>query len=210
MNLHSPKATKLRERLREVVRDEILAAAEEEFAGLGLHKARMETIASRAGVAVGTLYNHFKDRDALLTALLDDRRVEMFDRLDDAMRAAAPEGFQGELRAFFSGLLDHFDAHRPFLSILIQNESSGCQGTVTAFRGAPSKTMTEVAERAKGLVKKGLAEKVLRREGSELFASFLVGIVRSVLVYQILYTPERDVSSHADAMVRFFLNGATR
>jgi AcrR family transcriptional regulator len=201
---------KLRDRLREVVRDEIVTAAEEEFAREGLHKARMETIASRAGVAVGTVYNHFKDRDALLGALLDDRRAEMCQRLDEAMAAVAAEGFRAELRAFFSALLQHFDAHRPFLSILIQNEHSGCQGRVTAFAGAPSKTMTEVGARAKALVQKGLEEEALRRDGAELFPSFLVGVVRSVLVHHILYSPEGGITGRAEAMARFFLEGAAR
>lgn len=193
-----------------MVRDEILAAAEEEFAREGLHKARVETIAGRAGVAVGTVYNHFKDRDALLEALLDDRRAEMCRRLDEAMGAVASEGFQAELRAFFSALLEHFEAHRPFLSILIQNEHSGCRGRVTAFAGAPSKTMTEVGARAKALVKKGISEKALRREGAELFPSFLVGVVRSVLVHHLLYSPEGELEGGAEAMARFFLEGAGR
>jgi AcrR family transcriptional regulator len=52
---------RLRERLREEAARAILAAAEEVFATDGL-QARMERIAEQAGVAVGTLYNHFEDR----------------------------------------------------------------------------------------------------------------------------------------------------
>ena len=61
---------RLRHRLREETVSAILEAAEHEFASDGLHAARMERIAARAGVAVGTLYNHFDDREALVLALV--------------------------------------------------------------------------------------------------------------------------------------------
>lgn len=210
MNRHSPKATKLRDRLREVVHDEILVAAEEEFARQGLHKARMENIASRAGVAVGTLYNHFQDRDALLTALLDARRAELCTRLDDALEGSAKAGFPEQLTAYFTALLEHFNAHRPFLSILLQNEQAGCAGKNVPV-ASPSPTMREVYKRADLLVKRGVAEKVLRKDSAELFPTFLMGIVRSVLIYDVLSSPaESALSRYPDALVTFFLKGAQR
>ena len=75
----------LRQRIRETTAQAILAAAEEVFANKGLHAAHMGEIAALAGVAVGTLYNHFADRDALLAGLLEDRRAEMLARIDEAL-----------------------------------------------------------------------------------------------------------------------------
>lgn len=49
---------------------EILAAATETFARLGLGTARMEDVAAAAGVSKGTLYLYFKSKDALVAALL--------------------------------------------------------------------------------------------------------------------------------------------
>ena len=69
-------APRLRARIRETTEQAILAAAEEVFADAGLHAAHMGTIAARAGVSVGTLYNHFEDREALLAGLLLARHQE--------------------------------------------------------------------------------------------------------------------------------------
>jgi AcrR family transcriptional regulator len=53
-------------------RDKLLAAAASEFATQGLD-APLEHIAKRAGVSIGTLYNHFPTRDDFLDALLPER-----------------------------------------------------------------------------------------------------------------------------------------
>lgn len=53
-------------------RDKLLAAAAHEFAAQGLD-APLEHIAKRAGVSIGTLYNHFPTRDDFFNALLPER-----------------------------------------------------------------------------------------------------------------------------------------
>jgi len=62
-----------RHRARTMFREAILEAAEEELAASGFHGARIQDIAKRAGVAVGTFYNHFETKEDVLLALLDFR-----------------------------------------------------------------------------------------------------------------------------------------
>ena len=100
MNLASSSEPrlKLRDRLRGATRDAILEAAAAVFSAGGATQARMEDIAASAGVAVGTVYNYFEDRTALVTALLDARRRDMFEALDAAVSpasAGAPSGAGG-------------------------------------------------------------------------------------------------------------------
>lgn len=78
----------LRTRLKEVATSAILDAAEEVFADEGLD-ARMETIAARAGVSVGTLYNHFADRVSLVASLTDTRRAKFHELLKNAIEASS-------------------------------------------------------------------------------------------------------------------------
>src|SRR5512146_1839893 len=100
----SEQAPRLRDRLREETARAILSAAEEVFAEEGLHAARMERIAGRAGVAVGTLYNHFADRAALVAALCAAGRGVLLERIDAAVAAAAA-GPRAELRAFVEAVV---------------------------------------------------------------------------------------------------------
>lgn len=57
----------------------ILDAAERAFRAEGYRGARMEDIAREADVAIGSIYNHFGDKDGLYHALAE-RSVELFGR----------------------------------------------------------------------------------------------------------------------------------
>src|SRR5690606_20595666 len=51
-------------------RDAILASALDEFAARGFEGARLDDVARRAGVAKGTIYLHFRDKEALFQELV--------------------------------------------------------------------------------------------------------------------------------------------
>ena len=68
-NLSGPRAKRAAER-----RDAILAAALDEFAARGFAAARLDDVARRAGVAKGTIYLHFADKEALFEELI---RIEI-------------------------------------------------------------------------------------------------------------------------------------
>lgn len=51
-------------------RDKLISAAAAEFASAGLSGARVQEITKRAGVALGTFYVHFKDKDELFDAVI--------------------------------------------------------------------------------------------------------------------------------------------
>lgn len=71
----------LRARLKEVVAGTILDAAEHVFSESGL-ESRLEDVAAAAGVSVGTLYNYFTDRQALVEALMEKLRATLLERLE--------------------------------------------------------------------------------------------------------------------------------
>jgi TetR/AcrR family fatty acid metabolism transcriptional regulator len=52
-------------------RNQILDAATKVFAEKGLHRATIKDIARAAGIADGTIYNYFANKDALLIGILD-------------------------------------------------------------------------------------------------------------------------------------------
>ena len=61
----------LQEKLAAVKRDQILDAARAVFAEKDYHRATIKDVAARAGVADGTVYNYFENKNALILGLMD-------------------------------------------------------------------------------------------------------------------------------------------
>jgi AcrR family transcriptional regulator len=196
----------LRERIRETTTQAILAAAEQVFADAGLHAARMDEIAGHAGVSVGTLYNHFADRDALLAGLLEARRDEMLGKLDAVLASSSKLPFRDRLRAVLVVLLEHCERHRRFLHIVMQREVGRYQDKFPVAGGKPE-TMQKLHERLDKLMKQGLREKVLRPELADLAAGFLLGMVRSLLIRAASLEAGAPMSDEVDRLLRAFLGG---
>jgi AcrR family transcriptional regulator len=73
----------------EARRQAILESALAEFAERGFAAARLDDVAARAGVAKGTLYLYFKDKEALFEELIRSAVAPLMDRLGRI--AAAPD-----------------------------------------------------------------------------------------------------------------------
>ncbi|MGW2329330.1 TetR/AcrR family transcriptional regulator [Streptomyces sp. NPDC001700] len=83
-------------------RGKLLTAATEVFGERGL-EAPLEEVARRAGVSIGTLYNHFPTREALLDAIFPERLAAL-DRIAAAALADPSPwgGFTGYVEGLFA------------------------------------------------------------------------------------------------------------
>jgi AcrR family transcriptional regulator len=103
-------------------RQRILESAAQLFARRHYHEVRMDDIAAEAGVAKGTLYLHFKDKEALYLALILDgvRRLleEVQARVSDAADA------EGRLRVIVREAVHFFGRYPYFLELIERIEGS--------------------------------------------------------------------------------------
>lgn len=178
----------------------IQAAAENVFADKGIRDARMEEIAARAGVSVGTLYNHFEDRDALLAELLESRRKELAQRIDKAMAESAGLPFEGQLQQFVLTVFEHFEHHRPFCSIMLESDAQSLM--------RPSPALLELRARSEALVRRGVQKRALRADRASLWPIMLMSAIKAVLLYELRNPGAFHVAERAGAAVEFFLQGA--
>src|SRR5260221_8802071 len=100
MNQDSP--IRMRERMRLAVHESLLEAAERALVEEGVEGASLQSIARRAGVAVGTIYNYFVDRQELFRELFMKRRGELLPPLH-AGKTRGP--VEVELEAFARAFL---------------------------------------------------------------------------------------------------------
>jgi AcrR family transcriptional regulator len=77
-------------------REAILAAALDEFAAQGFAATRLDDVARRAGVAKGTIYLHFQDKEALFQELIRSVLGPFVGTLEAALKADLPVRFVAE------------------------------------------------------------------------------------------------------------------
>lgn len=209
MNARSPSDTKvqsLRERQREQTAAAILDAAEELFADKGLANAHMNDIAARVGVAVGTLYNHFKDRDSLLAALLQTRRTELLARLDAFLDRPSSGNFRDDLTGFVKEMGAFFEEHTRFHIILHRLEWGLHQDSFPATAACAPEMKRELIVRLDKLIRRGVKQRALRPALADYYAYLLMGILRSIRLYNVDHNVDDEWP--LDELVRFFMEGA--
>lgn len=101
----------------EHTRQRILAAATSVFSEYGYEKASIARICAALGIARGTLYQYFRDKQALFHALVDEQleQIEQSTTPIDWQAADAPEperAFYGRLLLIFALIHDHQDVFR--------------------------------------------------------------------------------------------------
>ena len=109
--------------------DRLLAEARSAFAEHGTD-ASLEDVARRAGVGIGTLYRHFPNRHALMSAVFEDAVSDLLDRsralLDDPQPCSA-------LVAWLRAIITHAGEYRGLSSALM---SASHDASFGALRGA--------------------------------------------------------------------------
>jgi AcrR family transcriptional regulator len=208
MNASGDGFPRRRDEARALFRNAILDAAESVFAEKGFHGARIQDIAARARIAVGTVYNHFEQKGDVLSALLEERSEELVAQL--RARADDPRGFAGRLESRVARMLSFVERHRAFFAIA--NEHGLFAGNAAPGARASARPLRQVEKfRAvfRALVEEGIASGDLEPLDSDALARFLGGTMRAS-VLSSLDKGETDARSRAALTVDLFLHGATR
>ena len=88
-----------RERTRDATREEILSTAWKQIAEIGAVGLSLRGIAREMGMTAPGLYRYYKDRDALVTALLMDAFMSFTASLAAGRNSSAADDHQGRFRA---------------------------------------------------------------------------------------------------------------
>ena len=90
-------------------------AAMRVIARKGIAAATMQDIAEEAGVAKGTIYLYFKDRDELVDTTFENAITQLHERIDSAMEVHAT--FEAKFRAALLTLFAFFRDNREFFRL---------------------------------------------------------------------------------------------
>ncbi len=103
---------------RAAYREAILDAATRVFGQRGFHDARIANIAAEAGVAAGTVYNYFKNKEEVFRSILERTDELLFQRIVSNQDLADPiERMRASLRTAFAFLEEHGALFSLYISI---------------------------------------------------------------------------------------------
>ncbi|RSN41892.1 TetR family transcriptional regulator [Amycolatopsis sp. WAC 04197] len=175
-----PRADALRNRER------LLAEADAVFREHGTD-APLESVARRAGVAIGTLYGHFPTRRALVGALLRERNEALFEA-GDTLRDQAP----GEaLRRWVDLVVAHAATYRGLAAML----ADGADDEASELYASCAR-MADIGER---LITRAVTAGVVRADvtGADIFALMNAGA----------WTREHASAEQAARLVAYTIGG---
>lgn len=109
--------TERRRQLRELVRQDVLAAVVQVATEHGVAQLTMSKVAATAGVAKGTLYLHFSDKEEMVRAAIDWVVAPLVEQVLDLLHGDRPP-FE-KLREMARLNLQYFDHQRDFFRLFM-------------------------------------------------------------------------------------------
>ena len=197
----------LRDETKAMFRTAILATAERVFDEVGYHSARIQDIAEEARIGVGTVYNHFAQKEDMLRAIIDERGAEI-ERVM-APRPGDPSDWESRLRLRFHRMAGFIEEHRHFFRIMCDLGLFGnCRSDSQQLLGPryAERHARKMAE-AEALLEEGIASGALAKTDARRLARFLGGAMRNV-IEDALRSGRQDLKSEADEVWAMFMRAA--
>lgn len=174
----------------------ILESAARLFEQRPYHEVRMDDVAAHAGVAKGTLYRYFRDKEALYLGLI----LAGLDGLYDEMRRALPEAKSPEAKVyrFVDCSLRFFERNPSFIDLVQRVEVGGDAAGLDALNASRGRFFQLTHDLIAELVATGRHAPDVR-----LAALALTGMTRQTLRFY----PQPWPKNLAELLTNQFLHG---
>jgi AcrR family transcriptional regulator len=186
----------------EVRRRRILEAAKKNLIGEGYEDILLDDVARDAGIAKGTIYLYYRNKDDLLAAVMADLSQSLQFRLQSLPLDC---GSKESLLLMAEGHLDFLDEHKDFLTELLKESPDlhpNARGA-SAFRKLFKAHLAGVAARFQSCIGRG----VMRPHDPRLGALLLFSLLRMFMVRKSLYGLKEPLRAQAPQLVRLLLDG---
>ncbi len=117
-----PRTPQQYEKIREEKRNHIMEVALDLFAKEGYHSTSISTIAKKAGISKGLMYNYFESKEDLILSILRlgmDALIELFDPNKDGVLTG--DEFDFLVEKSFDAVIENPTYWRLYFSILMQS-----------------------------------------------------------------------------------------
>ncbi len=182
--------------------DRILEAAVKVFAEHGFFQSTVSQIAREAGVADGTIYLYFKNKDDILVQFFSYKTRQVFSRFREEVDGA--DNAVDKLRNLIRRHLEEFQNDRN-MAIVYRAETHQKSRLVEAQIKEMSKMYLDIVSE---IVEQGQEEGVIRKDlYLSLVKRFILGAVDEVINTWIHSDGKYDIGTMADPLVDLFIRG---
>ncbi len=181
--------------------NKILNSAGSVFAEHGFYKATISQIAAQAGVADGTLYLYFKNKDDILLQFISFKTDMVFEK----MNAAVKKGSSAEekLRFLIQCHLEEFQNDKN-MAIIFQSEVRYLRDIQSQIKDISKMYLDLLSE----IIEQGQIEGSMRQDlFVGLVKRFILGAVEGVISTWVSADGRYDLVSMADPLVDLYLKG---
>lgn len=180
----------------------ILDAAVKVFAGKGFHRSRVSEIAREAGVADGTIYLYFKNKDDILISLFEETMQEVVSRFRRHIEEAGD--VLSRLERLVRLHLEEFQA-KPDLAAVFQVELRQSGRFMRQYRKEGLKQYLDLIG---SILEEGQEEGVFGRDLSKGAVKGLIfGTLDEAVSAWVLAGGNYDLASQAKMITRLLLHG---
>jgi len=180
----------------------ILEAAVKIFANLGFHQSTISQIAREAGVADGTIYLYFKNKDDILVQFFSYKTKQVFDRFKEAVDSADIP--VDKLRNLIHRHLSEFQRDRNMAIVYLSETRRKNRVVEKQIRIMSKMYFDLVAE----IIEQGQQDGTIRRElYLGLVKRFILGSVDEAINTWLHSEGQYDLASMTDPLVDLFIRG---
>ena len=171
----------------------------------GIAAATMQEIADEAGVAKGTIYLYFKDRDELVETTFENAITDLHNRIDTSLRADA--SLEDNLRASLHQLFDFFRQHGEFFRLYTSHrfpEGSGQQQRRQRRQCEVYKTRTE---KFADILRQAMDRNEVRRMDPHRLALFITEGTNAIVIERVMEQSSPSAEADVELIISIVLDG---
>jgi AcrR family transcriptional regulator len=170
----------------------------------GLSGVTMDTVAREAGVAKGTLYTYFRNKQDLVREAIEATILPMIEMLNEILSSdLAPD------RKLTSMTLNHllyYEQHRDFFGIFVHDRQAASQ-RLKRYRSCHYQ---QFLDRVAKVIQDGINRQIFRDVDSHKLAAMLIEADIAVIFQRLLSEQSAPVEQDAALITDIFLHGIQR
>jgi TetR/AcrR family transcriptional regulator len=170
----------------------------------GLPSVTMDRVAQEAGIAKGTIYLHYKDKQELLDDVKNSSLDPMVTRMDEVFASeASPDR---KLQTYSQRYLQYFDERRDLFRILLY-EREVVRVQSARYQGNRYKHLVDQTARA---IREGMKKRIFREVDDRSIAVMFVEANVAIMNQRLMTDSPRPVEDDAQIIIDLFLSGLAR